>query len=274
VGYPPIWEVADGLADEIVSIDHSRFASLYGERASPELRRWLEGADLTIAWTVRDAARALCAAGMRTVHASPYPPPGVHAAMWLLRTLGFSDDAAEIARRVVAIGRYWRDANVLEHRGTCFIHPGAGAAWKRWPATRFAAVADELAERGRDVAIVEGPADTGAVAELVSHTRRHHAYEVIHEPVLRRLASILAGGALYIGSDSGVTHLAAMAGVPTVALFGPTDPASWAPLGDVTLLRRCDRRTMVQGKIRVCEDPLCLEAISVHEVLESAIQYL
>ncbi len=45
------------------------------------------------------------------------------------------------------------------------------------------------------------------------------------------LAAFLSRCALFVGNDSGVTHLAGLLGVPTVALFGPTDPAIWAPLG-------------------------------------------
>jgi ADP-heptose:LPS heptosyltransferase len=48
---------------------------------------------------------------------------------------------------------------------------------------------------------------------------------------LYELACWLAGASLYVGNDSGITHLAAAAGAPVVALFGPTDPAVWAPRG-------------------------------------------
>jgi ADP-heptose:LPS heptosyltransferase len=52
------------------------------------------------------------------------------------------------------------------------------------------------------------------------------------------LASLLRRCSAYLGNDSGVTHLAALVGVPTVALFGPSDPALWSPLGSrVTVLR-------------------------------------
>jgi len=48
---------------------------------------------------------------------------------------------------------------------------------------------------------------------------------------LYELACWLAGASVYIGNDSGITHLAAAAGAPVAALFGPTDPAIWAPRG-------------------------------------------
>ena len=59
------------------------------------------------------------------------------------------------------------------------------------------------------------------------------------------LASLLRRCAAYLGNDSGVTHLAALAGVPTVALFGPSDPARWSPLGPRVTVLRSPTREMV-----------------------------
>jgi ADP-heptose:LPS heptosyltransferase len=81
---------------------------------------------------------------------------------------------------------------------------------------------------------------------------------------------VLAHASLVVGNDSGVTHLAAVAGAPVVALFGPTDPALWRPLGDALVLRRCDRRATEEAPIRVCDDPACVQAITVEEVLRAA----
>ena len=56
----------------------------------------------------------------------------------------------------------------------------------------------------------------------------------------RTLAAILAQAGVYVGNDSGVTHLAAATGAPTLALFGPTDPAVWAPIGERVRVLRGD----------------------------------
>lgn len=61
---------------------------------------------------------------------------------------------------------------------------------------------------------------------------------LLHAESLVELARSLAGARLYIGNDSGVSHLAAAVGCPTVVLFGPTDPRVWAPRGGhVTVVR-------------------------------------
>jgi lipopolysaccharide heptosyltransferase III len=54
----------------------------------------------------------------------------------------------------------------------------------------------------------------------------------------RQLGALLSRAGLFVGNDSGVTHLAAAAGAPTVALFGPTDPAQWAPVGPAVVVVR------------------------------------
>src|SRR4029453_7883602 len=76
--------------------------------------------------------------------------------------------------------------------------------------------------------LVEGPADANAVAPLVGVAG---AVGVRGLP-LRTRGALLAHAGIYVGNDSGVTHLAAAFGAPTVALFGPSDAAIYSPVGD------------------------------------------
>jgi heptosyltransferase III len=105
-------------------------------------------------------------------------------------------------------------------RGSVVIHPFSGSPRKNWPLERYR----ELAARLRHtVEWIAGPEE-----ELPGAVR----YED-----LGSLAEWICGGRLYIGNDSGITHLAAAVGVPTLALFGPTSPEVWAPRGEtVTVL--------------------------------------
>jgi hypothetical protein len=96
------------------------------------------------------------------------------------------------------------------------IHPFSGSPKKNWPLHLFQETARLLAPC-IEVKWCAGPEEPLAGA---------HRF-----PRLADLASFLAGAAVYIGNDSGPSHLAAAAGTPTVALFGPTDPRIWAPRG-------------------------------------------
>ncbi len=110
------------------------------------------------------------------------------------------------------------------------IHPGAGGVTKRWSPEGFAAVTDALVESADlDVVVHDGPADHDAVAALRA-ALRVPALTLTKVP-LPTLAGALAYVGLWIGTDSGVTHLAAAVGAPTVALFTEANLAwrPWAP---------------------------------------------
>ena len=96
------------------------------------------------------------------------------------------------------------------------IHPFSGSARKNWPLERFRELAARLALPIRWCA---GPGETIETAQRFDN--------------LYQLGCWLAGARIYIGNDSGITHLAASVGVPVVAIFGPTDPAIWAPRGEM-----------------------------------------
>jgi heptosyltransferase-3 len=100
--------------------------------------------------------------------------------------------------------------------GFVAIHPFAGSPKKRWPLERFQELAEWLARR-MPVEWCAGPED-----ELPGARRFDDLYE---------LACWLATARIFIGNDSGPAHLAAAVGTPVVALFGPSNPAIWAPRG-------------------------------------------
>ncbi|HEX6506968.1 MAG TPA: glycosyltransferase family 9 protein, partial [Chloroflexota bacterium] len=153
-------------------------------------------------------------------------------------------------------------------RRPTILHPGAGAAWKRWPVERYAELAAQLRRRGHDVLLVEGPADENVVAQV----QRDMAAPLPTLPRMgaRALAAVLTQARLVVGNDSGVTHLASATGSPTIALFGSTDPASWRPLGRPRILRRCTKTASGDSAVRLCDDPACMAALTVEEVLEAA----
>ncbi len=126
------------------------------------------------------------------------------------------------------------DASRLPPSGVVALHPGSGGAAKCWPAASFAALAGRLRTAGYHPLLIEGPADGAAVAAVMQSLRRSSIADppaVARELSLETLAAALVRCAAFIGNDSGVSHLAGLCAVPTLALFGPTDPAVWAPVG-------------------------------------------
>ncbi len=123
------------------------------------------------------------------------------------------------------------------------IHPGSGAREKCWPFERFLEVADGLT--GVQIQWLLGPAEMERFPEWTEILQTRMAADprqsLVVEPDLARVAEHLSAADLYLGNDGGITHLAAALGIPTIALFGPTDPRVWRPLNpNVTVVApRC-----------------------------------
>lgn len=112
------------------------------------------------------------------------------------------------------------------------VHPGSGSEKKNWPTEKFAALCrwlvDELAVQ---LLVVEGEADELVVNRL---TELLDPRPVLIAKGLRlpELAAVLERCGLFLGNDSGITHLAASVGTPTLALFGPASLEIWQPRGE------------------------------------------
>ena len=121
--------------------------------------------------------------------------------------------------------RHWNGTDRL-----LFMHPGAGGRGKRWGAKGFAAVLERAADVPHVVVVVhQGPADLEAVAALPERLIARSI--VLREPPLPQLAGMLTHAAAYVGNDSGISHLAAAVGAPSVVLFG-ADQLIWRPWAD------------------------------------------
>lgn len=158
--------------------------------------------------------------------ALPDPGAKIHAADFFLKQAGGGGFAVP---RVECEQRARGDFAV--------IHSFSGSARKNWPLARFREVAEELGTPVRWCAGPEEPLPPELMSDAV---RIENLYE---------LACWLASARVYVGNDSGITHLAAAVGTPVVAIFGTTDPALWAPRGK---------------RVRV------VNGIAVNDVLEAA----
>jgi len=141
--------------------------------------------------------------------ALPREAAGMHATdFYLEQVRGITDCPSD------AIPRIWCPS---ERDDFAIIHPFSGSPQKNWPLPRFRELARKL-ERTMPVRWCAGPEDPPLPG-------------AVHIDDLYELACWLAEARLYVGNDSGITHLAAAVGTPVLALFGPTDPQVWAPRG-------------------------------------------
>jgi ADP-heptose:LPS heptosyltransferase len=128
-----------------------------------------------------------------------------------------------------------------------FVHPGAGSAAKCWPAEAFARTIATVAARTRMNAFVhEGPADSAAAEALRCHIGRGVAWVV--EPSLSALAGALSRATVYLGNDSGVSHLAAALGVSSVILFADAN-LPWRPWMTQVSMRTVTMSSVVDADV-------------------------
>jgi ADP-heptose:LPS heptosyltransferase len=228
-------------AEDVVGFDGLGLHRLFMAEPDAEVLWRLAGCAAMVSWFgANDAAyrASLAHVGCPTVLASATPPRGTrtHASRHLLGTLAA---LGPVPNEVPAVRltppdseRAWAEA-WLRARGlgageAIVLHPGAGSPAKVWP--ELPALARRLRGAGRPVVAVTGPADATGLAQLLAGGVVAEA-NVARDLPLPRLLALLTVGRAFVGHDSGLTHLAAVAGCPTVALFGPTDPAIWSPVG-------------------------------------------
>jgi ADP-heptose:LPS heptosyltransferase len=257
VGNAPALVLAQdaGLLDALFAFDLPWWAELFTEEGvrSPEARRVLAEADLAVLW-LRDAeglaARKLRALNIPTVLAAPGRPAEgrrIHASSYLLATLAPVLGEIPVAGGEVFLlaiwpqGKRWakdewHERGLMGQR-VLALHPGSGSPGKCWPPERFAALARRFLAEGWYVLLIEGPADKQPAAEVLralqddaNAQHKQRVQRLVNLPV-PRLAALLARATLFVGNDFGVSHLSAAVGTRTLALFGPTDPAVWAPRG-------------------------------------------
>jgi ADP-heptose:LPS heptosyltransferase len=109
------------------------------------------------------------------------------------------------------------------------IHPGAGADARRWPPERFAVVADALAARGSRV-VLTGSSGERDVTAAVARAMQAPCLDLAGRTDLGALGALVDGARLLVSNDTGVMHVAAALGVPTVAVSTEPGPERWAPL--------------------------------------------
>lgn len=143
------------------------------------------------------------------------------------------------------------------------LHPGAAAPSRRWPASRFAAVASALRERGHRVVVTGGPHEAALARSVAEQARVPSLLELS----LPELVSLIGRARLVICGDTGVAHVASNYRTPSVLLFGPVSPAGWGPPagGPHHVLWHGDGTGDPHGRQ---VDPALL-AITVEEVLDA-----
>lgn len=290
MGYPRILELIENrfYAEEILSIDQKGMASFFVRGGPLDLRlsQFFKTFDLIAVFGKNGEGNLIgnlnriCEG--RILHINPFPrwDGGIHLIDHLLMELSrYGFPASERIPKLFlnesdrAWGReYWMGKGVTpEERETAIIiHPGSGSKKKVWPLDRFLKLTEVLQQHlSSRILVVLGPAEGPETRKTFENERP--GFSILARGLsLIQLASVMEGCRLFVGNDSGVSHLAAALGIPTLAIFGPTDPKIWSPRGrNVIVIRReihcspCPQERFFQ-----CQHFECLKGIRLEEVLD------
>jgi heptosyltransferase III len=215
--------------ERLIPIEKKRYGLHWlGLWAQVAMRRWDLVVDLrgsAIAWLLLAGRRAVMRGGRR---------PG-HRLLHLAETLGVSPAPRPVAWFGPADAAR---AEALLPAGTPWLALGPTANWGRkvWPADRFVTLARLLtgpggALEGARIVILGGPGEQERAMAAPVLAALPEATDLLGVLDLPEAAAVLARCALFVGNDSGLMHLSAATGTPTIGLFGPTPAAEYAPVG-------------------------------------------
>ncbi|MBW1955454.1 MAG: glycosyltransferase family 9 protein [Deltaproteobacteria bacterium] len=263
-----------GLARQAYALESARFASLYRENPDKAATQPVEACDIVLALTRSDSLVAgLSRFFKKPIHRiPPRPDPGarVHTAHHLLHASLKIGLIPSLEERVSAPDPDFASG---ENTRTLWIHPGAGSPLKRWPLDRFVETAVLLREKGFDPGFLLGPAEFFLESALSAAAPD---FRIFTTGDLSALVRALKSAMGFIGNDSGVSHLAAFLGLFTVAVFGPTDPARWKPLGPAATVVQgvSDCFPCFESGNKDCRQPVCLQSVTPARVLDAFFRIL
>ena len=164
---------------------------------------------------------------------------------------------------------------IAENRLLIGIAPGAayGPA-KKWSPERFAAVADRLIDDTGGQTILFGSGGDRESTAAVQGSARHSLIDIAGMTNLKEAIALIARCSLFISNDSGLMHVAGALGVPTIALFGSTNPATTSPVGEKSVIIHHDVDCSPCLKPVCPTDFRCMEMIGVEEVCAAARKLL
>src|SRR5882762_10355839 len=219
---PRTWK--SGIAPALAGIPER--VGFVGEARFGLLNRWRWGEKALPRFIDKNAALAL-------PDGAPLPPE------WPVPQLDVP--AEETAR--------WRQANGLGTGPAVALAPGSVGASKRW--TYYADAARLLAQNGLDVWVVGGPGEKALAAEIVAAGGPR--VRDLTGTDLRNGIMAMAAADVAISNDSGLMHITAAIGTPTMGIFGPTSPYHWAPLNGLA----STVQTKTQVPCQPCHSPVC-----------------
>jgi ADP-heptose:LPS heptosyltransferase len=262
------------VADKWFPLEAAAFATLYSGHIDPMVRNILLSYQRIILFSrSRQLEERLLLISNNEIYRIPPRPDldqKIHVGQHILSNLVRFRLLEESDKDTCMTGSLSIDSdrrNPQHDPAKIMIHPGSGSRKKCWPISNFIKVALSLDAGGKQPEFILGPAEYDLYDILMQSGRFNANVHKIEK--LTELAGLLKIGGGFIGNDSGVSHLAAFIGLPTVAVFGPSDPKTWKPMGRAVKVVRPDFECspcFETGTVG-CEEIECFNRISPEDVL-------
>jgi ADP-heptose:LPS heptosyltransferase len=237
LGYPSIAQLAIewGIANRVAPLEHGALARFFvpGATLDPQWSGYFASFSVVISHLYDPDGyfhHNLRRAGVETLLVGPHKPAenGMPAAMQLARpleALALYLDKSNAARAFAA--------HNAATAGIVALHPGSGSPRKNWGYENWRAVCRALlSQLSEPLLVISGEAEHETIGDFTTMLKTDQIpFTSLDSRPLTEVAARLAECSLFLGHDSGISHLAAACGVPSLLVFGPTDPKVWAPLG-------------------------------------------
>ena len=279
MGYTHITKLAHErfYADAVRAMDHRSVAGFFAARSEldPELSSYFRSFEVVISYLYDPDhifATNLERAGVKRLSATDgRPTQMIHAMEHLSKWLPDLD----IPHQIQAPRLYHSledsakaDAFLASlHKPFVALHIGSGSTFKTWLVERYLELAEWLKSRNIHVLVLDGPADIETATPFWKDSRSKNCLRV-HGQELPVVAAILQRCSVFVGNDSGISHMAAAVGTPTIAIFGTTDPRLWGPRGkSVVILQRGTAVAAVQvGHVKTALEPHLQKALNIPSI--------
>ena len=168
------------------------------------------------------------------------------------------------------VSRLFEAEEIAEDKKMVVINPFTTWESKNWFLDRYFKLANKLIEEGYFVLFTGAPSDREDIDEFKTKEKKSYS-NLAGKTDLQELAEVYNRAHLYIGGDTGPTHLAAAVGLPVIALMGPTDPETHRPYGDKHTVIQDNSLECIRCWDRHCSRKMqCMKSISVEQVLRIA----
>lgn len=262
------------IVDKWFPLEAAAFATLYSGHIDPIAKNILLSYRKIILFSrSRPLEKTLFSISENEVYRiQPHPDLGqrIHVTRHILSNLvrcRLLEESDKDTRIKLSISIYTDRRNPQYDPSKIIIHPGSGSRKKCWPISNFVKVASSIGANGKQPEFILGPAEYDLYDILMQSKRLNANVHKIEK--LTELAGLLKTGGGFIGNDSGVSHLAAFIGLPTVVVFGPSDPKTWKPMGRAVKVVRSDLECspcFETGTVG-CEEMECFNRITPENVL-------